>query len=164
MAEETTYAKVAEWNRRCNKTPAETGTDEYWEALENQAKRIEEELHELTEAIQNRDTTELFDALLDLDVVVSGGLYLSNGNYDGGIGAVLSNNNQKYTTNKRAAEIAAFSYLESGTEVEIHSVSDTNGWNNWNYYSIHRKSDDKIMKFPGHPTVDLTPYIPKVGE
>ena len=163
MVEQTTYDKVAEWNRRCNKIPAETGTDEYWAALEKQAKRIKEELDELNSAIESRDTVELFDALLDLDVVISGGLYLSNGDYVGGIDAVLSNNDEKYTMYRRVAEVAANSYLESGVGVSLHGVSDTDNWSSCQYYSVHRVSDDKIMKFPGHPKVDLAPFTPKGG-
>jgi len=167
MTEQTTYKRVAKWNERCDKSPAETGTTEYWESLINQADRIQEELNELYQAIECTDPVEAFDALLDLDVVVSGGLYLSNGDYAGGIDAVLNNNDLKYTRSEEAVVIAAHSWLNAGTKVEVRCVAECSedGWEDpWTNYSVHRVSDDKVLKFPGHPKVDLEPFAPKVGE
>jgi hypothetical protein len=158
---ETTYDKVALWNKRCDKTPAETGTEEYWEALSNQAKRIEEELKELTDAIEDRDLVETFDALLDLDVVVSGGLFLSNGDYAGGIEAVLENNDNKYTDRKETA-YAVDNHYKDLVATRVHEVSVGDIFDS-KFYSVHRVSDDKILKFPGHPQVNLAPFAPKGG-
>lgn len=156
MTNRSTYERVSEWNERCSNTPSEVGTDEYWKSLSNQAERIKEELDELTEAIENKDTIEAFDALLDLDVVVAGGLYLSNGDYTGGITAVLDNNDLKYTGHRL---LLANATTQLAHEPEaIHVEVSPQGW-----YSIHRDSDNKVMKFPGHPKVNLEPYAPKEG-
>lgn len=165
MNTETTYERVVKWNERCNNTPGETGTEEYWTALSNQTERIEEGLNELKEAIEARDTVEVFDALLDLDVVVSSGLYLSNGDYAGGINAVLDNNDHKFTTVRVSADAVAIHYGLKEVDVELHRVTIDGGCLlEPAYYSIHRISDNKIMKFPNHPKVDLTPFAPKGGE
>lgn len=48
-----TFQRVANWNMICGKMPPKYGTEEYLDALSNQAERIEEELKELQEAIGN---------------------------------------------------------------------------------------------------------------
>lgn len=154
---ETTYEKVSKWNQRCGKIPAKAGTEDYWTSLSNQADRIEEELVELRLAIAAKDAVETFDALLDLDVVVAGGLFLFNGDYVGGITAVLDNNDLKYTRVKAGADYAATCLNE--LEVTVKSVETSDGY----FYSVHRNSDDKIMKFPGHPPVDLSPFVASGG-
>lgn len=164
MTSLTTYEKVALWNERCGKVPPKVGTDEYWEALDNQAQRIEEELNELKQAIEERDFTETFDALLDLDVVVSGGAYLSGGDYHGGINEVLKNNDRKFTSLWETIDVVYYHYKTMGIETKIYKVKNNDLFDVEAFYSVHRVSDDKVMKFPGHPPVDLSPFIPKVGE
>lgn len=161
MTEQSTYERVSEWNLRCNNKPSETGTEKYWTALKNQAERVQEELNELNKAIKSKDTLDLFDAILDLDIVVSGAAYLSNGDYVGGVESVLSNNDRKYTTSRRAIEVVEAHYLGCGEEVSIHEARDSD--NRDIYYSVHRVVDNKIMKFPGHPPVDLIPFAPEGG-
>ncbi len=160
MVGESTYAKVAQWNRCCDKQAPTVGSEEYWTALENQAKRIKEELIELNTALQERSYKGTFDALLDLDVVVSGGNYLFGGNYNGGINAVLKNNDLKWAEYLETAKVAAHYYAEKGVECAVHGAAAPNSWDTC--YSVHRLSDDKILKFPGHPEVDLTPFLPEV--
>lgn len=48
----STFQRVSAWNQLCGKDAPEFGTPEYYEALENQAKRIQEEQDELTLAIK----------------------------------------------------------------------------------------------------------------
>ena len=52
----STFDKVSQWNNICGKTAPEFGTSEYYTTLRNQAARIQEELEELIEAIDNCET------------------------------------------------------------------------------------------------------------
>lgn len=49
----STFNKVSQWNLVCGKTAPEFGTSGYYTTLRNQAARIQEELEELQEAIDN---------------------------------------------------------------------------------------------------------------
>lgn len=158
MIGESTVAKVALWNVRCSKRAPIAGSDKYWEALTNQAKRIEEELKELTDAIELKDPIGTFDALLDLDVVVAGGIYLSSGNYDGGIRAVLKNNDTKFTDRESTALMVQAYHEEKGTACTIYVHTPLDIFEQ-KYFSIHRDSDDKILKFPGHVNPDLAQFV-----
>lgn len=151
----STFTRVAEWNKRCNKEPLEKGTDAYWDALDNQVARIQEELDEAREAIAIRSNIELLDAGCDLNVVVSGLNFLAGGSYDEAIDRVLSNNELKYTTDADEALQTAEMYSNRKMECEVQSVVDEGEV----YHSVHRVSDNKIMKLKGHPTVTLSDLI-----
>jgi hypothetical protein len=57
----STFSRVAQWNTLCSKGAPKFGTREYYTVLDNQAKRIEEELEELKLALEiARLLTEAF--------------------------------------------------------------------------------------------------------
>lgn len=155
----STYEEVALWNKRCGKSPEPVGTIAYWKAIKDQRDRITEELRELNEAIEAKDIQEVVDAGCDLDVVVSGLNYLSGADYSGALGAILENNDLKYTRVKSNAELQALVYDEAGLDVYVNEADYCNGWDK--AYCIRRVSDGKVMKFAGHPKVDLAPFVPE---
>ena len=142
------YQRVADWNKNCCKTPKVFNSDEYWTSLEYQLSRVEEELHETRLAIENRDLNEVLDGGIDMDVTVAGFNYLAGFNYPEESEKVLRNNDLKYTK----------------FEYHIYDTLEVNEWSLDDYeikvsperlLSIHRKSDDKIMKLLNHPKVKL---------
>jgi len=155
----STFERVAEWNYRCNKEPLLVGTEEYWDALELQLLRIQEELKETMKAVHDRDLVELLDGGCDLDVTVSGLNYLSGLEYQKAINRVLSNNDVKYTTEIAYAIEASNKYTADGEDCEVQSVQD----NGEIYFSVHRTSDNKIMKLLNHPKVSLVDLAVEVS-
>lgn len=129
------FQTVMNWNLICGKSAPEYRSEEYYKALRNQAERIQEELNELTDALDQRDAAlaegqltgtiedkideEILDAGCDLDVVVSGLNFLASHDYMGAITAVLQNNDMKYTHKFSVAKDALEHY---GDGHEIKSV------------------------------------------
>lgn len=150
------FERVAEWNHKAGNIVQPVGSDEYFVSLFNQAKRIEEELTELYQAISKRDIKGIVDAGLDLDVVVAGVNYLSGCNYTDAIDAILNNNDLKiFTTEEEAEETAAY-YISKGEDVYVNPFSTECE----TYYTVRRTSDNKILKYENFPQVDLTPFVP----
>ena len=154
LEQKSTFERVAHWNTIADKTPAEIGTDAYWAGLENQVKRIQEELDETLKAIHERNLVEVLDGGCDLDVTVAGLNFLHGLPYEEAIDRVLSNNDVKVTQDFAVAFDAQQHYegLKHPIECTISQVDE--GGNR--YFSVHRLKDDKIMKFLNHPQVDLT--------
>jgi len=152
----TTFNNVKLFNEIWGKTPPVIGSDEYWAALDNQAKRIQEELDETVRAIANRDMNEVLDGGCDLDVVVSGFNFLHGHEYQGAINAVCGENHTKYTIDYGFAE-ASFNELYNGN-TESHCIVCTHV-GGIPRYSIHRNSDDKVCKLLNHPKIDLNEFI-----
>ena len=148
--------RVATWNAQCGNLPALRGSDEYYDNLKNQAARLQEELNELIEGLQNEDDGEILDALVDIDVVLSGAKYISRHDCDGAFNAVCDNNDLKRSTDRDLVEDYLFK-MEKQTREEL--VLHTSIHNGVEYYSIHRSSDNKILKFPDHPKVDLDKFL-----
>lgn len=152
-----TYEQVAQWNEKAGKkvTP-KIGTTAYWKSLADQFNRISEELTELYEAIETKDIKKLVDSGGDLDVTVAGLNYLSGADYPSTINSILSNNDLKINKDKKIVEQWQFYWEANGVECSIVE-SEVNGET---YYSLHRDSDDKILKYAKFPEVDLSPYLP----
>lgn len=147
---------IRDWNIKCANRPAEPYSDAYWLSLKNQAERLQEEVTELVEAIKARDRLETVDAQADIQVVLAGLIFLSQHDHDGAMLEVCKNNDQKYFTSRSECEHAAWLIeKESGVSVNVQP-SEFEGKT---YWSIHRESDNKIMKPIGHPKVDLSPYV-----
>ena len=155
----STYDSVAAWNATCGKAPPPIGTQKYYEALANQIKRIQEELDEFVEGVNNRDIGNMLKEGADLDVVVSGLNYLLGADYTSIISSVLSNNNLKTTTDYATAYDAMEFYSDKGTKCFIYSYEDPTG--EITVYSVKREGDDKVMKLLGHPSIDLSALVPK---
>lgn len=147
---------VSDWNIKCANLPAEIYTDEYWVNLQNQAKCLQEEVDELVAAIKARDRYETVDAQADIQVVLDGLIFMSQHDHDGAMQAVCDNNDHKYRTNPvDASYLASEIYDAKGEDVQV-LTSELNGKK---YYSVHRVSDNKIMKSPNHPKVDLSKFV-----
>ena len=155
-----TYDRVAKWNERCGKVPSKVGSNEYWEALAQQAKRIAEEFNELVSAIENKNLEEVVDGGLDLDVVVAGLNYLSDANYSDGINLVLENNDLKYSTNKDIVQNWLTYWEDNGEDVYLSTSETDDG----TFYCVKRTDDDKVLKFARFPKVDLTNIVPEFDE
>lgn len=154
-----TFEQVSIWNQKADKSPEEVGTEEYWKSLENQLERIQEEVDETREAIGNRDLKGVVDGGCDIDVTSAGLNYLVNGAQDQAMQAVLDNNDLKVTEDYCEAFDTQGVYQSKGLDCGIHEAEvEGKKW-----YSVHRMSDDKILKLLGHPKVDLSEFIPKVG-
>lgn len=167
MKMQSTYQRVAEWNNRCNKTPLEIGTEEYWKSLEDQMERILEEAQETVDAIKARDLTEVLDGGVDMDVVVSGLNYLMGLDYSEAVDRVLSNNDMKYTEDFDVAVETALFYCDKGLECDIQEVLvEGDGMTSMDkeFFSVHRQSDNKIMKLLDHPRVSLADLVPNFKE
>lgn len=152
---------VADWNQKCALQPAEIFTPEYWKSLANQGERLVEEVQELVDAVKGRDRKELVDALADIQVVLDGAIFLAQHDHDGAMQAVCANNDLKYTLSRSEAEERA-GQIENVKNESVH-VESAN-FEGQTYYSVHRDSDNKIMKPIGHPDVTLTQFIPGFGE
>lgn len=152
---QSTFSAVKLWNAKANNVSPVIGTDAYWEKLQQQAERIQEELNETFKAIAERDLTEALDGGVDLDVTVSGFNGLLGLDYQAGIDMVLDNNDLKVTTDFAEADESRIFYESKGLGAHIQTATvDGVIW-----YSVHRNSDNKIMKFLDHPKVDLSPIV-----
>lgn len=157
----STYQRVSEWNSRCNKNPEQMGTEAYWKSLEDQMERILEEVQETIAAVKERDLTEVLDGCCDMDVVVSGFNFLTGLPYSEAIDRVLTNNDVKYTENYAFAVDTALFYCDKGLECEVQEVEESDGTI---FFSVHRLSDNKIMKLMDHPRVSLSDLVPQMEE
>lgn len=151
---------VRDWNLKCAKQPAEIFTPQYWKGLGDQGERLVEEVKELVDAVKARDRKELVDALCDIQVVLDGAIFLAQHDHDGAMQAVCENNDLKYFTSRHAAESAAMKIEEKKKESVHIAVAEFEGER---YFTVHRDSDNKIMKPVGHPDVSLDAFLPGAG-
>lgn len=232
-----TFNRVKLWNTLGGKS-APTEPEQIKESALNQLERIEEELKETVDAIEEGDRLETLDGICDIDVTICGLMYLvgfddsshfqlsidglSLGtldetlrnisslinttkmqiaqdidvtaiisllseynnllqehavellgmDYKGAISAVLDNNDDKYFSDINEALNHLDVYNSEGVQYELVASVDTSAMGDFDaddavdllmnsdtWYSIHRLSDDKIMKPIGFVGVDLTPFI-----
>ncbi len=147
---------VRAWNLKCANKPAEPFTNEYWKSLGDQAERLLEEVQELVDAIKARDRIEAVDAIVDIDYVLSGAIFLSQHDHEGAMQAVCGNNDLKVFTSRSECESAAGRiFFENHEDVHVKDAE----FEGKTYYSIKRDSDNKIMKPIGHPKVDLAAFV-----
>ena len=152
---------VRDWNLKCANQPKEIYTEDYWKSLQNQAERLLEESKELVDALKARDRKETVDALCDIQVVLNGLIFLSQHNHDGAMETICSNNDLKYSTSRSEAEKWAGEIEKTKGESVHVQMAEFNGKR---YYTVHRDSDNKIMKPIGHPDVDLSQFIAGADE
>ncbi|AZV02161.1 hypothetical protein Arno162_121 [Pectobacterium phage Arno162] len=147
---------VQDWNVKGNLYPKVAFTDEYWKSLENQAERVLEEAKELVRDVKNRNRTKVVDSQCDVQVTLDGFIFLSQNNHSGAMQAVCENNDAKYRSTRYEAEVIA-SQIEKvkGESVNVQ-VSSFEGKE---YWSVHRDSDNKVMKPVDHPEVDLRDFV-----
>ncbi|AEJ81329.1 phosphoribosyl-ATP pyrophosphohydrolase [Erwinia phage Rouille] len=149
----TTNNPVHLWNIRAGLNAAKRYSPEYWKALENQAERMMEELKETIQAIRERDALGLIDGQVDMDFVLQGFTYLSQLDHETGLKRVCDNNDLKITEDAGTA----LRWLDEHNEKDPQTACEVVGTevNGKVYYTVHRLSDNKIMKPVNHPTVTL---------
>ena len=181
----TPFDRVSSWNRFCAKFPQEFGTEEYYKSLENQLKRVSEELLELQEAVKKRDHENILKEYVDLNIVTFGFGFLCQHDVNGALYHVLDNNDAKFTSSIKKANnsVAGLGTLmheihvshmpviiEKESNLSNQDLIDKNPDNRFatsedgenlfiEIYSVHRKSDDKICKLSDHPSVDLSEFV-----
>lgn len=145
--------RVHQWNAKAGLTPAERFSPEYWKALSNQAERLQEELDELKRAIRLRDTVEVLDGQVDIDFVLQGFTYLSQFDHDKSLERVSDNNDLKLTKSFHQGMI----WLEEHGEANPteHFILLATEFDGEVFYSVHRESDNKVIKPLDHPAVNL---------
>ena len=99
------------------------------------------------------------DGIGDIGVVNDGIAYLSHHDIEGATSAILGNNDLKWTHDVFEASGDLDIKLSQGLNVNLQWAYYEGG----GYFTIHRNSDNKVMKFEGHPEVDLTPFVYKGG-
>lgn len=146
--------RVSIWNTRCSNKPATRKTKEWKIAMLNQLKRLQEELNETVDAVEEGDELEVLDGLVDLQVVLDGAVFLSGLKAEEAFDAVMDNNDLKYTQSYDEAFDAVQHY--GSDKFNIQEYVDEEGVS---YYSVHRNSDNKICKLLEHPKVDLSEFL-----
>lgn len=100
--------------------PANAG----WGAIENQFKLISEEFTELQDAINERDTLKLRDAIGDLLTTVYGAAWRAGLDADEDMYAIYRSNMSKFDTDEDTASRTRDKYAQLGLEVETVRVMD----------------------------------------
>lgn len=149
----TTKNPIHLWNIRAGLNAAKRFSPEYWKTLENQAERMMEELKETIQAIRERDALGLIDGQVDMDFVLRGFTYLSQFDHEAALNRVCDNNDLKITTDAGTALRWLDEHSEKDPQTAYEIVStEVNGVT---HYSVHRLSDNKVIKPLNHPTVTL---------
>lgn len=160
---------VYQFNRNVGKAEPVSSSAEFVTTCRNQFERIVEEMQETLDALQKMHfgdfshTTkkEFLDGVLDVMVTATGLAQIAEVNgYKVGeaLVAVGENNCTKYTDDYTLAAQTAEHYasLDASEEYDVISVAESG--NEW--YSVHRVSDDKVMKLLGHRSPVLDSFVP----
>lgn len=145
--------RVTEWHKRCGKHPAPIGSEAYWHALALQAERVMEELKEVMVEIRNRDLSKLVSEVCDLDFTTNGMAMMVQHPHQECMNRIFASNDMKYTQYQMVAEDAARMYVGRGVSCR---VVESDG-----FFSVHRNSDDKILKLRDFVGADMTDLIPE---
>lgn len=138
----------------------ENMSPEFLEAVSGQLSRIKEEVLEIEEAINSKDSKELLKEIDDTLFVVLGFidmLELSGYHVFKSLKVVSENNISKFPKDRYSAKAAAYYYQEMGQPCEIQETTEDDGSSR---YAIKRVRDGKVMKPKGFKGVDLTDLIP----
>lgn len=151
------FEKVLEWNKRCGKLPEKVGTDAFWFAIEKQMERIAEESREVLTEIRDRNLNNLIPEICDLEFTVLGLAMMTQHNHQEAMSRIFASNDTKYTRYFACAEESQAVYLEKGMPCKItESVVD-----GVSYFSIHKTSDDKILKLKHHEKTVFEDLVPE---
>ena len=122
------------------------------ERCELRVSLLQEELNELKEAIENKDITEIADALADIQYVLSGAVleFGLKDKFDELFAEVQRSNMSKACSTMQEAVATLSHYKQKdGTEGRYEKVGDK--------WVVYRNSDDKVLK-----SVEYSPA--KLGE
>lgn len=111
------------------------------ERCELRVSLLQEELNELKEAIENKDITEIADALADIQYVLSGAVleFGLKDKFDELFAEVQRSNMSKAcSTMQEAVATLAHYKQKDGTEGRYEKVGDK--------WVVYRNSDDKVLK------------------
>lgn len=148
--------RVVEWHKRCGKNPAPIGSDAYWEALAQQAERVMEELREVMVEIRDRNLSKLVSEVCDLDFTSLGMAMMVQHPHQECMDRIFASNDSKYTRYQLVAEDAARMHSEKGVDCRIVECDG--------YFSVHRNSDDKILKLRDFVGADVSDLIPEYAK
>lgn len=155
------YTAVDAFNRSCGNNPDLTPPDRVLINIANQCKRVAEEVEETYDAAIAGDLQEILDGGADILVTAYGlvaQIQALVGDVAGALNDVCHNNSLKYSESIEEARVwlewydSQYDPNELGQQYYIaSSAHDGILW-----HCIKRISDNKIMKPPHHPKVDLT--------
>lgn len=137
-------------------SPEDQGT---FDRLARQLALLQEEVGETSVAIQEKDKAEVLKEVLDVGVVWMGLLQiLENAGYDiwGAARAVCDNNCSKIMDDEQDAVESVKKHAADGVEAFV----DTSNVKGWEYYSVRRKADGKILKPYFFKKLDVSEYVP----
>lgn len=148
----------------CCGNDGEVPSEKVFDVLLNQAKRVLEEINEVIEAIENKDRGEVLKEVSDVIVTVDGLTLIVNkliGDIGGATLEVCKNNDLKYTGYREVAEEWLDHY---NTNYDPSSIKEKYYINEAEFegglwYCVKRESDNKFVKPPRHPKVDLKPFL-----
>ena len=126
------------------------------DALKNQLELIEEEVKELRDALEVNDVLEALDAVVDIQVVLTGMQQLiDNSGVDvaQAMRRVAENNLTKFTDSLQIAELTVADLKEKGIEARIEYNSE------YNLYCI-KDTNNKIRKPVDYKSVVLDDCLP----
>lgn len=118
-------------------------------------KLIQEEWNELQEAVANQDITEMFDAIIDLHVVLSGFSVSCGLNEDIGFDLVHESNMSKLCDTEEQAKESIIWYRETRPEFDpaYRKTKDDTKW------LVYDKITGKVLKNKYYKPVDLSSLV-----
>lgn len=151
--------KVTQFNHAVNNAPSELD-HVLLEQIANQCTFLLEEVLEMKEAALAGDWTSVLDAHADIrfvrdyldDLCVAAGLKINKA-FD----LVCENNSEKFSTSKELVE----KWQEEKDPSKLETYIAETEYDGTIYYTLRRKSDGKVQKYIGFPSVNLSSCVPK---
>ena len=151
--------KVTQFNHAVNNAPSELD-HVLLEQIANQCTFLLEEVLEMKEAALAGDWTSVLDAHADIrfvrdyldDLCVAAGLKINKA-FD----LVCENNSEKFSTSKELVE----KWQEEKDPSKLETYIAETEYDGTIYYTLRRKSDGKVQKYIGFPSVDLSSCVHK---
>lgn len=153
-------SRVTKFNHICGNAPSMGTEQEYWKQVQNQVKRVMEEVKELYECAMTEDIEGVLDGYLDVkytneyidDLLKADGVR-TNEAWE----LVCDNNESKFTNSYSYAVDSKEYHEQSGTDCYIDSVV----YEGETFYCIRRSYDNKVLKPKYFEAVDLSSCLHK---
>ena len=138
----------------------EPQVDNFFSQLKKQAQYLQEEVQEIIDACDAYDYVEALDGVVDCwyirefmdDLCIEQGMRVGVAR-----DLVCDNNDTKFTTQYTNAKLTQEAYTEKGVECYIAEVD----YEGKLYFTVRRKSDEKVLKPLTFIPVDLSGCIPE---
>ena len=151
--------KVSVFNHAVGNPPS-LDKQELLRQIANQCTFLLEEVLEMKEAALAGDWLEIVDAHADIrfvrdyldDLCVAAGLKINKA-FD----LVCENNSEKFSTSKELVE----KWQEEKDPSKLETYIAETEYDGTIYHTLRRKSDGKVQKYIGFPSVDLSSCVPK---